>query len=370
MKKYLLSLIIILSTMLLFADDVPITSLGILGPTGSTILYGQTVYVKAEYSQNPSATATGFHRVSGSANDQINVLYFSAQFPFGWLGTLSHRISNVSTSNGEITGDTVLQVWTGSGIAKSIAIECGIWETVSGVDEFGDLKTCSNNPTPGGYYGYLNNNDDPLPVMLTTFTAEYTSNNPTLDWTTESESNNAYWNVYRSVSQNLGQALWLNVDEMIEGAGTVTEPTNYEYIDMYGVEENTSYYYWLECVDNAGETEIYGPVSLFIPEGIVNNGTPAAPSDYGLKQNFPNPFNPDTRISFALEDDGPAQITIYNLKGNKIKTIFNEIVEADMVQSAYWDGKDDNGKTVATGVYLYRLRTNSTNYTKRMLLMK
>ena len=211
--------------------------------------------------------------------------------------------------------------------------------------------------------------DAPLPVSLSSFSAEL-NGDPTIRWTTQSESNNAYWNVYRSISQNLGQASWLNADEMIEGAGTTAEPTDYVFIDLYGVEETFTYYYWIECVDNAGETDIYGPVSLFIPEGIVNNGTPAAPSDYGLKQNFPNPFNPDTRISFALEDDGPAQITIYNLKGNKIKTIFDGIVDGDMVQSAYWDGTDENGKTVATGVYLYRLKTNSTNYTKRMLLMK
>ena len=224
--------------------------------------------------------------------------------------------------------------------------------------------------TIGGYVEIIYTDDNPLPVTLSSFTADYSNGKPRLNWTTQTESSNAYWNVYRSISQNFGQAFWLNVDQMIEGAGTVTEPTEYSFTDEYGVEENTTYYYWIECIDNAGDTESIGPVSLFIPEGIVNNGTPASPDDYGLKQNFPNPFNPDTRISFALEEDGPAQITIYNLKGNKIKTIFDGIVEANMVQSAYWDGKDENGKTVATGVYLYRLRTNSTNYTKRMLLMK
>lgn len=157
---------------------------------------------------------------------------------------------------------------------------------------------------------------------------------------------------------------------MILGQGTVTEPTDYTYVDNYPILESTTYYYWLECVDNAGEADILGPVSLFVPEGIENNGTPATPDDYGLKQNFPNPFNPDTEINFALAETSPVRLTIYNLKGEKIKTIFEGFVEADMVQSAYWDGTDKNGKTVATGVYLYRLKTNRSEYSRRMLLMK
>ncbi len=209
----------------------------------------------------------------------------------------------------------------------------------------------------------------PLPVTLTSFTVVL-SGQPVIYWTTQSETNNAYWNIYRGISQNLGQAIQINYGDMILGQGTSTEPTDYSYIDNYPILENTTYWYWLECVDNAGEADILGPVSLFVPEGNGNNGTPATPDDYGLKQNYPNPFNPDTKINFALVEDSPVRLTIYNIKGEKIKTIFNDFVSADMVQTAYWDGKDESGKKVASGVYLYRLRTNKTQFNRRMLLMK
>ncbi|MEA2096046.1 MAG: T9SS type A sorting domain-containing protein, partial [Candidatus Cloacimonadota bacterium] len=209
----------------------------------------------------------------------------------------------------------------------------------------------------------------PLPVTLSSFTVVL-SGQPVIYWTTQSETNNAYWNIYRGISQNLGQAIQINDGDMILGQGTSTEPTDYSYIDNYPILENTTYWYWLECVDNAGEADILGPVSLFVPEGIGNNGTPATPDDYGLKQNYPNPFNPDTKINFALVEDSPVRLTIYNIKGEKIKTIFDDFVSADMVQTAYWDGKDESGKKVASGVYLYRLRTNKTEFNRRMLLMK
>lgn len=209
----------------------------------------------------------------------------------------------------------------------------------------------------------------PLPVTLTSFNVVL-SDQPVIHWETQTETNNAYWNIYRGISQNLGQTIQINYGDMILGQGTVTEPTTYSYTDNFPVLDNTTYWYWLECVDNAGEADMLGPVSLFIPEDNGNNGTPAAPDDYGLKQNFPNPFNPDTMINFALVEDSPVQLIIYNIKGEKIKTIFEGSVPADIVQTVYWNGKDESGKDVATGVYLYRLRTNKTEYTRRMLLMK
>ncbi|MDP8267349.1 MAG: T9SS type A sorting domain-containing protein [Candidatus Tenebribacter davisii] len=244
--------------------------------------------------------------------------------------------------------------------------------TATGIDEIGaSINTNGWITASTSIIGTfpITGSTHPLPVTLTSFTVNLSSQ-PVINWTTETETNNAYWNIYRAVSQNMGQAIQLNYGDVILGQGTVTEPTDYTYIDNYPVLENLNYYYWLECIDADGEADIIGPVSLFIPEGSGNTGTPAAPDDYGLKQNYPNPFNPDTRINFALNETSPVRLTIYNLKGQRIKTIYDGIAEADMVQSAYWDGTDASGKSVATGVYLYRLKTNKTEYSRRMLLMK
>lgn len=209
-----------------------------------------------------------------------------------------------------------------------------------------------------------------LPVTLSSFEANYTNSKPHINWTTQTESNNAYWNVYRSISQNMGQAIHLNENEIIEGAGTTTEPTDYTYVDMHGIVENFTYYYWIESVDNAGETELYGPVSLLIPNGGTNDGTPTTPDSYGLQQNYPNPFNPSTSISFALQEDSNVELIIYNIKGERLRTIFNDQVYADEINTVIWDGRNTNGREVSSGLYLYKLITENKVYNMKMLIVK
>ena len=214
------------------------------------------------------------------------------------------------------------------------------------------------------------NNDEPLLVTLSEFYAFYISETSTLYWTTQTETNIIYWNVYRSISQNFGQSFILNVDEIIEGAGMATEPTNYVYEDRFGVEENATYYYWIESVANNGEAELHGPVSLFIPSEDPGHGVPVTSDDYSLKQNFPNPFNPTTSISFALSKDSNVELIIYNIKGEKIKSIFNDQIYADQINSAIWDGRDTTGKQVSVGCYYYKLITDTKIYYKKMIMMK
>ena len=212
--------------------------------------------------------------------------------------------------------------------------------------------------------------EHPLPVTMSSFTAQFTNDNPTLYWTTQSETNNSGWNIYRGTSQNMGQAILVNAGGLILGQGTTSEPTDYIYTDHNGVVENTTYWYWLESVDNGGETEMFGPISLTIPLGGGNSGTPAAPDDYGLQQNYPNPFNPSTKISFALEEGSNVILTIYNTKGQKIQTLFKGNVPADIVKSVVWDGRDNSGKHVGSGIYLYELQTNKETFIRKMILTK
>ncbi len=378
-------LIFLLIPIFIFAQDLEISQFGLHGPDGpgdDNILYGQTVTITATTGETIDIANFGF-QVDETVNDRARVYYYSAAIPTSgtYLGYIDHSVVGKSGDTTKILGTFTLLEYS-SGTAKSIQVMTGIWYN-DPLPQFG-TRICSyitqtdgtgtytglDNPPSTSWFSYLNNNDNPLPATLSSFTAEYSNGYPLLSWTTQSESNNAYWNIYRSISQNIGQATMLNIDEEIYGAGTTSEPTDYTYIDRYGVEENTTYYYWIESVDYNGETETFGPVSLFIPYGGSNQGTPVTPDDYGLKQNYPNPFNPDTKINFALEEDSTVQLIIYNIKGEKIKTIFDGFVSADMIQTKYWDGKDENGKYVASGVYLYCLRTNKLDYNKSMLLMK
>ena len=99
-----------------------------------------------------------------------------------------------------------------------------------------------------------------------------------------------------------------------------------------------------------------------------NNNTPVLESVI-LNDNFPNPFNPSTTISFYLTEDSQTELNIFNIKGQKIKTLVNNHLTKGL-HSILWDGKDDNKKQVASGLYLYRLKTPSCIQTKKMLMIK
>jgi len=89
-----------------------------------------------------------------------------------------------------------------------------------------------------------------------------------------------------------------------------------------------------------------------------------------LMGNHPNPFRPQTRISYQLSaNDKKANLSIYNMKGQKIKS-FSELPLNEGRGSVVWNGKDEIGKTVASGIYFYRLEGTDKNQTKKMILMK
>jgi len=88
-----------------------------------------------------------------------------------------------------------------------------------------------------------------------------------------------------------------------------------------------------------------------------------------LLKNYPNPFNPATTISFSLEKEAQVDISIYNLKGQKVKTLLHSILPADE-HTIVWNGCDEGSKLVSSGIYLFRMETGKYISTKKMLLLK
>ena len=90
------------------------------------------------------------------------------------------------------------------------------------------------------------------------------------------------------------------------------------------------------------------------------------PDDYVLQANYPNPFNPSTHISYYLKQTQSAKITIYNTLGQAIKSF--DIEPTSGWHTLTWDGRDQNGVRVPSGIYLYQLRTEDTHLTRKMVL--
>ncbi|MCF7913444.1 MAG: T9SS type A sorting domain-containing protein [Candidatus Cloacimonetes bacterium] len=210
-----------------------------------------------------------------------------------------------------------------------------------------------------------------LPVTLSSFTAVYQGGSPVLQWVTQSEINNAGWNIFRSESEDMSMSMLVN-PELISGAGTSTQPQSYIYADEVEVEPGNTYYYQLESIDFTASTEHFGPISILIP--LDDGGqSPEIPIVYGLQFNYPNPFNPDTKISFIPEQEGKVTINILNIKGQKIKSLYNDTITADqigVIQSHIWDGSNDQGRYVSSGIYFYKYESPLRSQMRKMLLIK
>jgi len=93
------------------------------------------------------------------------------------------------------------------------------------------------------------------------------------------------------------------------------------------------------------------------------------PNTYILFQNFPNPFNPETNIEYQLPEKVQVRIDIFNLKGQKIRTLLNTVQDGGC-HVVRWDGRDEVGTKVVSGVYLYQIKAGSFVCTRKMALMK
>lgn len=93
------------------------------------------------------------------------------------------------------------------------------------------------------------------------------------------------------------------------------------------------------------------------------------PKGYHLSDNYPNPFNPETTIEYELPKAGSVRLEVYNLLGQKVKTLIDHI-QAAGVHRVNWDGKNEFSDNIASGIYLYRMETNDFKATKRMLLIR
>jgi hypothetical protein len=134
----------------------------------------------------------------------------------------------------------------------------------------------------------------------------------------------------------------------------------YDFVNN-GVElvKNSGLPYDLKLV--AGDIEYVNRTT----QEILNN----VPIEFSLGQNYPNPFNPRTKMKYSLPRYAEVNITIYNVLGQEVVVLLNKQKEYGY-HVISWDGNDEYGKQVASGVYFARLTTESFTQTKKMLLLK
>lgn len=116
-----------------------------------------------------------------------------------------------------------------------------------------------------------------------------------------------------------------------------------------------------------------GLISADASSRIINNENPKKenliPLENSLSQNYPNPFNPYTLIRFALKESVRVRVTIYDILGRAVKTLVNGFQDAGY-KSIIWDGTNDKGISVSSGVYIYKIVAGGFNDSKKMLIMR
>jgi hypothetical protein len=112
----------------------------------------------------------------------------------------------------------------------------------------------------------------------------------------------------------------------------------------------------------------YKPYSYGVAKGVIAQ-TDMLPSTYALAQSYPNPFNPTATIEFTLPQPGHVDLTVYNLLGQKVRTLVDEELVAGTHQ-VVWDGRNDSKHEVAGGVYFYRITAGDFHKSRKMVLLK
>jgi hypothetical protein len=93
------------------------------------------------------------------------------------------------------------------------------------------------------------------------------------------------------------------------------------------------------------------------------------PMEFSLLQNYPNPFNPDTEIGYSLPENCYVNVAVYNILGRKVKLLIDRYQTAGS-KTVHWDGKDEQGNDVASGIYFYRIKAGEFSQIKKMVLLR
>jgi hypothetical protein len=192
-----------------------------------------------------------------------------------------------------------------------------------------------------------------VPVELTSLTADVKPyEGVQVDWETGMEYGVAGFNVLRSFRED-GDYVKVN-EELIPSSPNGL----YNFIDKE-VAAGRIHYYKVENVDIDGTTSLHGPVKAEAP----------VPKDFRLAQNFPNPFNPNTTIRFDLPKVAQVKLEVYNVLGQKVRTVLDQRMEPGYHEMT-WDSYNDQGMRVSSGVYYYRISAGEFQDVKKMALVK
>ena len=180
----------------------------------------------------------------------------------------------------------------------------------------------------------------------------------TIEWTASEDNDFDYFRVYRGTTEYFDAAASTPIARIVDTKYTDDLSTTGE-----------KYYYQITAVDFSGnESNSSEEIS---EDNVITSvdDIQATPVVFGLQQNYPNPFNPTTRIRYQLPKNVKVSIMIYNILGTKVKALV-DANESAGYHEIEWDGRDEFGRAVSSGVYIYRIMAGNFSDSKKMIFMK
>lgn len=186
-----------------------------------------------------------------------------------------------------------------------------------------------------------------LPVELSSFTCTINGCSVNLAWETNTEKNSNKFEVQRKIINSEWTTLGF-----IKAATLSSSPKQYSYTD--NKLQSGKYQYRLKMTDNDGSFEYSKVIEADI----------AAPKEYKLSQNFPNPFNPETKIAYNIPADGIVTLIVYDIMGKEIVSLVNGNKKAGKYEVTF------DGSRFASGVYLCKMTAKNFTSSIKMLMIK
>ncbi|MCZ7611747.1 MAG: T9SS type A sorting domain-containing protein [Ignavibacterium sp.] len=240
--------------------------------------------------------------------------------------------------------------WISNGFSKEYITTNGGQTWVDITMGFNNFYAPNNNIGYAvGSLGLILRYDDSayVPVEFSSFTGFYSFDKVELYWTTESETNNYGFEVWRSSDLNKWERL-----NFITGSGTTAQRQYYTFVDKYL--NNHKLYYKLKQIDFDGSYKFSELITVNIPI-----------KDFNLNQNYPNPANPVTNISFIIPQKSFVNINLYSITGRLVRQLINE----EKNKGIY--NLEINLSNLSSGVYFYRMITdNGYQSTKKLIILK
>jgi hypothetical protein len=178
--------------------------------------------------------------------------------------------------------------------------------------------------------------------------------NVVLSWSKNPESDVQFYAVYRDTTEGFMPSA-VNFVQFVSAADT-------SFIEPY----NDGKYYRISAVDSSSYGSGYSN-DVRPRATAIGDGLPAY--EFDLAQNVPNPFNPITTIGYEIDRTGPVSLTIYDVRGRLVKRLVNAVQTAGSYREV-WNGRNEAGSSVSSGVYFYKLYAGGQARTKKMVLLK